>query len=77
MHMVKRKDAGTRTASEDDGAAGFVVGSTTGHQAPLANVSREPADTPPTTVPPRPRTIGPRLHPARLGEYIVVPRRRV
>jgi len=44
--------------------------------ANLVHVSREPADTPPTTIPPRPRTVGPRLTPATHGEYIVVPRRR-
>lgn len=41
----------------------------------LVHVSREAGD-PPTTIPSRPRTVGPRLHAARHGEYLVVPRRR-
>jgi hypothetical protein len=72
--MGKRRIAVSRKPSFA-GTAPFgpmlVTSSTT-----LVHVSRELADTPPTTIPPRPRTVGPRLTPAKLGEYTFVPRRR-
>jgi hypothetical protein len=70
--MGKRRIAATRRPL----ATAPVAAALAVPPAPLVHVSRESVDTPPTTIPPRPRTVGPRLQPARHGEYLLVPRRR-
>jgi hypothetical protein len=72
MSMGKRRTADTRHPTFT-GMTSWAAPVTT---TTLVHVSRESGDTPPTTMPSRPRTVGPRLHPARHGEYLVVPRRR-
>lgn len=74
--MGKRRIAVHRKPSLAGTASPFEAMLTTVSATPV-HVSREPADTPPTTIPPRPRTIGPRLgHATKHGEYNFVPRRR-
>jgi hypothetical protein len=70
--MGKRRIAVTRQPTFTGTASWGAPATTT----TLVHVSRESGDTPPTTIPSRPRTVGPRLYPTRHGEYLVVPRRR-
>ncbi len=74
MSMGKRRTAVTRHPTFP-GATSWAAPATT-TSTTLVHVSRESGDTPPTTIPSRPRTVGPRLNVARHGEYLVVPRRR-
>jgi hypothetical protein len=73
MPMGNRRFAATRRTPVVGPAS---IGAQLASSTPLVHVSSEATDTPPTTIPPRPRTVGPRLQPARHGEFPVLPRRR-